>query len=428
MNPKPPDGTLMQDLRALPSQYWILFSGTLINRFGHFVIPFLAIYLRREGYGADVIGLTLGAYGAGALLAGGIGGYMADRLGRKPTMIISCVGAAVFMIVLSQAREVPALVAATFMSGLFSAMYYPAGSALIADMVPRHLRVRAFACQRLAINFGFAAGMAVAGFMAEHSFFALFVVDALTTLLLGAAIWFGLKIPPRPASPADTAGWFHALAHMKRNPSFQLAAGASFLIAILFWQMSSSFGLQVTEGAGLDERAYGLLMALNGAMIVLLELPLTSFTRRFPAPRMMAVGYAIVGIGMGINLFAANLPVLILCTVVFTIGEMIALPIANSHIAGLAPEDMRGRYLGVVSITWSSATLVGPAMGLALYQYNPPVLWVVMAGIGLLAGLLILFSGPDAEECKGAVGSDAEVLPVVTPRLLTAADATKVDG
>ena len=93
----PRDTTLWQDLRSLPGQYWILFSGTLVNRFGHFVIPFLAIYLRQQGHDARTIGLTLGAYGAGALVAGAIGGYLADRIGRKPTMLLSCAGAASFM-------------------------------------------------------------------------------------------------------------------------------------------------------------------------------------------------------------------------------------------------------------------------------------------------------------------------------------------
>ncbi len=387
MNSPPPATTLLQDLRSLPRAYWILFWGTLVNRFGHFVIPFLAIYLRQEGHGADAIGLTLGAYGAGALLAGGVGGWLADRIGRKPTMLVSCGGAAAFMLAMAMARGIPALAACTFMSGLFSAMYYPAGSALIADLVPRHLRVRAFACQRLAINAGFAAGMSTAGFMAERSFALLFVIDALTTIVLGLAVYFGL--PDRRIASTERTGWSHALRHMRGNVRFQLAAGASFLVAIVFWQMSSSFGLQVTEGAGLDERAYGLLMALNGVMIVVLELPLTSFTRRFPAPRVMAVGYAVVGLGMAVNILGANLPVLALSMLIFTIGEMISLPIANSHISGLAPEDMRGRYMGMISITWSSATLVGPGAGIALYQLDPDWLWLVMFALGLLAAGLI---------------------------------------
>lgn len=220
MSTKPEHTTLLQDLKALPGQYWILFSGTLVNRFGHFVIPFLAIYLRQEGFDAKVTSLTMAAYGAGALLAGVIGGYLADRLGRKNTMLISCGGAAAFMMLLSQAHSVPALVITTFMTGLLTAMYGPAAGALIADLIPPALRVRAFSCQRLAINFGFAAGMATAGFMATRSFFALFVADAATTLILGLTVLFGLK--PRPVTSRENSGWGHALRHMRRNGPFQL--------------------------------------------------------------------------------------------------------------------------------------------------------------------------------------------------------------
>ncbi len=394
MKPKPRDTTLWQDLKSLPGQYWILFCGTLVNRFGHFVVPFLAIYLRQQGHGAGTIGLVLGSYGAGALVAGPIGGYLADRIGRKATMLVSCGGAALFMMVLSQAHGVPELVAATFMTGLLTAIYGPAAGALIADLVPPDLRVRAYSCQRLAINFGFAAGMAVAGFMAKQSFMALFVADAAATLILGFTVLFGLK--RRPASANARDGWAPALRHMRGNVPFQLAAASSFLIAIVFWQMSSSYGLQATEGAGLDERAYGLLMALNGILIVVTELPLTSYTRRFSPVVTMAAGYAVIGIGMGLNAFGASLPLLVISMVVFTIGEMIALPVSNSYTAGLAPDEMRGRYQGAMSITWSSATMVGPSLGIGLYQVSPTCLWLLILVVSFVAAGLMLATGKSA--------------------------------
>ena len=355
MNTKPLDTTLWQDLRALPGEYWILFSGTLVNRFGHFVIPFLAIYLRQQGHDVRTTGLTLGAYGAGALVSGVIGGYLADRIGRKATMLVSCGGAAVFMMMLSQAHGVPALVVTTFMTGLLTAMYGPAAGALIADLVPPELRVRAFSC-------------------------------------LGLTVLVGLK--RRPVLARENNGWGHALRHMRGNVPFQLAVGASFLIATVFWQMSSSYGLQATEGAGLDERAYGLLMALNGVLIVFLELPLTSYTKRISPVLAMAAGYAVIGIGMGLNAFGATLPLLVVSMVVFTAGEKVALPVNSGYMAALAPDEMRGRYQGVISISWSVATMVGPAFGIALYQYSPPLLWVATLVMSLAAAGLMLASWP----------------------------------
>ena len=388
MNPQPRPTTLWQDLRSLPGQYWILFAGTLVNRFGTFVLPFLVIYLRMRGYDGNVIGFTLGAYGAGSLVAGIIGGYLCDKIGRKPTMLISCGGAATSMMLLSQAHGVNALVAATFMTGLTAGMHGPAAGALIADLIPPELRVRAYSCQRWAINVGFAAGMATAGFMAKHSFMALFIADAATTLLLGLTVLFGLK--PRPVIASCRNGWGHALRHIKSNVPFQLGCASSFLISIVFLQMSCTYSLQTTEGAGLDERTYGLLMALNGIMIAFMELPLTGYTRRFRPVRIMAVGYVLIGIGMGINAAGASLPLLVISMAVFTVGEMIAMPVNSGYMASLAPDEMRGRYQGVMSISWSSATLVGPSMGILIYQFNPPVLWLSIMGLGFLAALLTL--------------------------------------
>ena len=392
MNTQSRPTTLLQDLASLPGQYWILFSGTLVNRFGNFVMPFLVIYLKMHGHQERTIGFTLGAYGAGGLCAGILGGWLSDRIGRKPTMLISCTGAAGFMLLLSQAHSVPALLLAMFMTGLSSGIYGPASGALIADLIPPELRVRAFSCQRWAINVGFAAGMAMAGFMAKKSFMTLFVADAATTLLLGLTILIGLK--PRAAAITCRAksGWSHALKHMKGNPSFQLASVAGFLITLVFLQMSCTYSLQTTQAAGLDERTYGLLMAMNGIMIACLELPLIGYIRRFTPVRIIALGYALIGIGMGINTLGATLPVLVGSMIVFTIGEMIAMPVNNGYMASLAPDEMRGRYQGVMSVTWSSGTMFGPSLGLLLYHANPPLLWISVMGLSFVAASLALAS------------------------------------
>lgn len=384
----PPHTSLWSDLRRLPRSYWILFSGTLINRFGHFVIPFLALYLKREGHEAWVTGASLAAYGAGGLLANLLGGWCADRMGRKPTILFSCVSAALSMLALSQVHAAASIVALSGVVGLASAMYFPAASALLADLIPVELRLRAFSCQRLAVNFGFALGMMTAGAMAAHSFLWLFVIDAGTTALLGLLVHFGVPAG-RKASTAN-AGWGVALRAMRSNSAFLRAVFASFCIAMVFWQLSSTWGLHVTMAGGHDEKTYGWLMALNGLMIITLELPLTSFTRRFAAPRMMAVGYLLVGAGIGLSAFGGSMPLLVAVMVLLTFGEMMSLPVAHGFVASLAPDDMRGRFMGVFGVSWSAATMIGPAAGLALFEFSPALLWLGCFGLGALAAASVV--------------------------------------
>src|SRR6058998_3322037 len=100
---------LIASLKTLPRAAWVLFLGTFLNKFGTFVIPFLALYLTRQGYSITQAGLALGAYGAGHLIASAIGGQLADTIGRRNTIVLSMVSAAICMMLLSQARSYPVL-------------------------------------------------------------------------------------------------------------------------------------------------------------------------------------------------------------------------------------------------------------------------------------------------------------------------------
>ena len=101
---------------------------------------------------------------------------------------------------------------------------------------------------------------------------------------------------------------------------------------------------------------------------------------------------------MGINGLGATLPLLVMSMVIFTFGEMISMPVSSGYMASLAPEEMRGRYQGVMSITWSLATIVGPALGLIGYHFSPPALWAGVMVASLLAALLMLKIGTLSRE------------------------------
>src|SRR5436309_757974 len=123
--------SLRDQFRSLPSPFWILFGGTFINRFGAFVVPMLAIYLTRHGYSAAQTGAAMGVYGVGHLIASSIGGHLADRIGRRNTIVISMFSSAVAMLALSQARSYPAILICTLIAGATTELYRPASFALI---------------------------------------------------------------------------------------------------------------------------------------------------------------------------------------------------------------------------------------------------------------------------------------------------------
>lgn len=379
--------SLVARLRFLPRPVWFLFFGVFLNKFGSFVVPFLALYMTRQGCSTLEAGIAIGAYGAGHLLASFLGGYLADVLGRKPTIILSMLAAALSMLLLSQARGFETIVLLTALAGLSSELYRPASSALLTDLVPPEHRVTAFATYRLAFNAGWAFGPATAGFLAKYSFFWLFVGDAATSLLFCIVAWFTLPEGLRRKHTEN--GWGDAWHAISTDLKFLQILASSVVIALVFFQIASTYCLHLTQ-LGFSPAVYGLLISLNGAVVVLFELPLTLVTSRFPAPKVIATGHLLIGFGFAANAFATSIAGLIPPMLILTIGEMISMPVGAAYIANLAPPHLRGRYMGCYGLTWASALAVGPALGMSLLGSGAATLWCGSAILGVIAALIIL--------------------------------------
>ena len=162
---EPARPSLRQNLRSLPPAAWVLFGGTFVNRLGTFVMPFIVLYLTDpdRGFSVSQAGLALAMYGIGGVAAQFLGGWLADRIGRKNTIGFSMLGASVITLLLWQASSLLMIYALMLLLALVAEMHRPAASALIADLVPSEQRVAAFAVFRLAINVGWACGLTSAG-------------------------------------------------------------------------------------------------------------------------------------------------------------------------------------------------------------------------------------------------------------------------
>ncbi|HUD46351.1 MAG TPA: MFS transporter [Candidatus Baltobacteraceae bacterium] len=388
MNPIHP--SLFSRLRALPRPAWILFLGTFLNKFGTFVLPFLTLYLTRRGFTLADAGIAMSAYGVGSLMASGLGGHLADTIGRRKTIVLSMFSVALAMVLLSQSRSLPAIVAATWFAAMTGELYRPASSALLADLVPPELRVTAFSAYRMAFNAGFAFGPATAGFLAERGYFWLFAGDAATSVLFGV---IALALLPRGVQGRrEEAGWIADLKTLTGDREFHRVLAGAFLIALVFLQVSCTFSLHVTS-LGFSTATYGLILSLNGVLVTFCELPLTSLTGRFPPWRMMALGYLLIAAGFAGNAFAHTVPELLGCVVIFTFGEMATFPVSSAYIAGLAPAHLRGRYMGVYALVWSAGLIAAPQMGLRLFAVGPKTLWLTCGALGVIAAA-IAFRGP----------------------------------
>jgi MFS family permease len=379
--------SLRANLRALPRPVWILFFGTFLNKFGTFVLPFLAIYMTGLGYSAGQAGLAVGAYGIGTLIASLLGGYLADHFGRRKTIVLSMFSVALAMLSLSQVRSLPAIIVLSAIAGLTGELYRPASSALLADLVPPGQRVTAWAAYRMAFNAGWTFGPATAGLLAKKSFVWLFIGDATTSVLFGIVAWFALPAGLRGTRASNAIS--ETFAVVRRDGKFRQLLLGSLLMWIVFVQVFSTMSLEITR-SGFSFATYGLLISLNGLLVVLFELPLTSITKRRAIRHMLALGYVLIGLGFASNLLPRTILLLVLTMVTITLGEMISMPLAGAYVANLAPPHQRGLYMGTYGLVGAVAFICGPSLGLLLFSASPVALWSCCGVLGVLSAMTIL--------------------------------------
>jgi|Tabmets5t2r1_1033131.scaffolds.fasta_scaffold10722_1 MFS family permease len=385
-----PRTTLREGIRTLPRPVWILCAGSFVNRFGSFVAVFLVLYLRNEGYSIAESGLVVSFYGIGNVAAAAVGGWIADRLGRRNAIALSMFGSAATLLLLSQAHSLAPIIVLTTLAGLTGEMYRPATAALLTDLTPAGERIPAFALNRLAINAGFAAGPATAGLLAEESFFFLFLGDALTSIAFGVIALVALPEGVRVRRGDERRG--EGLRTIVRDTAFVFFLISSVLGAFVYFQSQTTFPLHV-RASGLSESDYGLLISLNGLAIILLELPLVAITRRYPYRPVIALGSVLVGLGFALNAYANDLPELALTVLIWTLGEIVYAPVASAYVADIAPEHLRGRYQGAWGLTWGLAFVFAPALGAAIFAWSPDGLWLVCGLLGVAAAALLVIPG-----------------------------------
>ncbi len=379
--------SLRENIKALPPAAWVLFAGTFVNRLGSFVIVFLVLYLTREGYSVAQAGLAVSAYGVGSIAAATVGGVLADKLGRRYTIALSMFTAAATMLALSQAVGYALVVMLTGLVGFTAELYRPASAALLTDLTRPAQRVAAFAVYRLAINLGTAVGPALGGFMADRSFFLLFVGDALTATIFG---FIALAALPKSTGPARSEGGGRGnIRVILADRAFTIFLLASIAAAFVYFQSFSTLPLQV-KAHGFSSVAYGGLISLNGLLVLIFELPLTSITQRLRPRPVMAVGLVLIGIGFGLTALAHSLIALALTVVVWTAGEILHMPVAAAYVANIAPEHMRGRYQGAFGVTFGLGFVLGPGLGSMLFAVTPGGLWLACFVCGVVAAGLVL--------------------------------------
>ncbi|MFF5635224.1 MFS transporter [Streptomyces sp. NPDC012825] len=377
--------------RDLPPVVWTLFAGTIVNRLGYLVTPFLVFFLASRGVTGSDTSYVLGALGAGHLLGPAVGGVLADRIGRRPTMLIGLIGAAAAQGALFLAPGVWTMAAAALLISAAGSTVSPAAYALLADAVDSGRRRRAYALFGWGVNIGTAAAGVLGGYLAAHGYWLLFVVDAGSMLLYALVVTVRLKEPKRPSGSGqekEELGYGVVL-----RDRLALLVLPLFGIQLFVYSLTEVALPLAIHDSGFSPAVYGAMAAVNAVLVVALQPFVTAWLAGLPQLAVQSAGSALIAAGVALTGLADGVVGYTVSVVVWSLGEVVVAGIAASVVANLAPAHARGRYQGAFGWTWGTARFAALTLGVTVYtSLGPAVLWwtALAAGTAAAAATLAL--------------------------------------
>ncbi len=274
----------------------------------------------------------LACLGAGSFASQPVGGYLADRLGRRATLVIGMVATAASFMLLAAVRDLFWIAVAAALSGLAVDMYRPAVSAMVADLVQPAHRARAFALLYWAINLG----VAVAG-VDRWSAGGEVVLAAVPRRRRHLPCVRGLiarKVPETrpPRDPSDTTGFGRAF----RDRLLLGLSGSLLLGDIVYMQSLVTLPLAVAAD-GLGPEAFGIIYAVNPVVVIISQVFVLRIIDRIAGVRILVVSLVVMGVGFWLTTFASTVPFFALTVVVWTLGEVGFNAVGPALVADIAP-------------------------------------------------------------------------------------------
>jgi MFS family permease len=373
-------------VRSAPRWLKALLVGQGVNAAGQLAWIYLTLYLVVQRHVAPhTAGVVAGAFGIGLVGGALFGGALGDRIGLKPALSAALAGWALGCVAMPL-TPTGALVAVAAATGATAGTARPLLFALVLGALPAERRREGIALSRAATNAGTVIGPPLGGLLAATAFTAVFVVDALSSVVLLAVV---LAFVPAPEAgverPERAAGILGALRHDRHL----VLLVASVLAVDSVYRLLYTVVPLLLHDLRAAAWVYGLTITLNCAVIVLFE---PALARRLSAHRafaVIAVGYALVGLGFLEIGVSPGVGAVFGAVLIVTVGEMLYKPTATAHAAHLAPPGMAGRYQSLYAGASIAGTLFSPLLGTAGYEAAPRLVWPCAALVALLAAAAV---------------------------------------
>jgi len=355
--------------------------GVFVNKLAAFIQIFLVLFMTDRGYTAEQAGVALGVYGGGAVLGVLLGGTLADRLGARNATILSMVGSAVLIAALLFVPNYPTLLVAVAIVSLVGQFYRPASMSLLTEVTPRAQLVMITAMYRLSLNLGTTAAPLIGGALIAVSYELLFWAEAAAAMAY--AILAAVAIPRRRVVAKVTAAPKEGYRAMFADHRYLAFLAAMFINGMVYCQYLVTLPLDLNS-QGFSPWVFGFMVALNGFIVVALELPMTKITQRWPIRRAAMCTFGLVGIGYSIYALPPLLAIFIAGTIIWTLAEILGSPTLFAYPGLVAKENVRGHYIASLQGAFGLSYAVGPVVGALLWSQFGRSVWLWFGALQLI--------------------------------------------
>ncbi len=385
----------IDNFAGLSREIWLLSLVTFINRAGAMVIPFLSLYLVSEkGFTLPEVGLIMTCFGIGSFTGTWIGGRLTDSIGFYKVITGSLFFGGIGFYLLQYIETFYGFCIGIFSLILVADAYRPA-IFVASDVYSKEgNKTRSIALIRLAINLGFSIGPVIGGLIIAHiSYTSLFWIDGITCAA-AAGLLFVLLKPKKIISDEPAVAVIKEGLAPYRNSYFILFFVIMVLTSITFVQYFSVMPLYYAQDHLLSEDTIGWLMFLNGATIVIFEMPLVTWMERIKISKTMATFWG--GVFIALSFLVVNISswsgVLVIGMILMTIGEMVGSPFSSALALEMAPKGRKGSYMGLYSMSFSISHMIGHNGGMNLANtFGFDITWYVMAAMLVVVSILTLW-------------------------------------
>lgn len=377
------------------------------------VLPFLTLYLTVDRqFSAGTAGMALAIYGLCAIVIAPVSGRLSDRLGGLRIIKLSLFLTALILFLFTFAKSLTSILVMTGLWAIVNEAFRPPSMSIIGDLAGPAQRKAAFALSRLAINLGMSIGPVIGGFLAMRSFRLLFYVDAATALLSGLLLvlvpWrtagpqssrddaFRVGLPANVSAAGVRSSSVLPNSSVLKDRRFLYFLAAMLPVELVFFQTLAAMPLFLVGGHRLTEASFGMLLAINTVLIIVVEVPLNAAMANWSNRHALALGALLIGMGFGGMTFEGGVFWLAVTVVIWTFGEMILLPASAAYVSEIAPPGRSGAYMGLYSMGFSVAFAIGPLLGVqAMERLGPGSVWIGTFICGCVTATMMWFARKD---------------------------------